>query len=204
MEIPDDVPAQIAGYTIFPLSIPPLPSFPVSAVHYLYVTPHQPKIPSPTASRSLFLTNTPFDSTDLHFKTLFSTQLGLPSGRVEDVEFEGRSCRNDFAEPATSRDANPALNKKRKRSKEPDYEKELELATALPAVWDRELRSNGRTAVVCFVDRASMETAFRAIKTVRKQKYNPVWGDGLQDKLLPLGSERRTTLPLAIDLAESE
>lgn len=194
MDTPKNLPAQIAGYTVFPLSIPPLPSFPVSAFHYLYIAPHQPKIPSPTASRSLFLTNTPFDSTDLHFKALFSTQLGLPSGRVEDVEFEGRSRRNDVAEPVTSHGANPALNKKRKRSKELNFEKELDSATALPAVWDRELRSNGRTAVIRFVDRASMETAFKAIKTVRKQKYNPIWGEGLQDKLPPLGSARRDTL----------
>ena len=195
MEMPEDVPAQIAGYTVLPLSIPPLPSFPVSAVHYLYVGPHQPKIPSPTASRSLFLTNTPFDSTELHFKTLFSTQLGLPSGRVEDVEFEGRSRRHDSAEPAASYDANPTSNKKRKRSKGLDYERELELATALPAVWDRELRSNGRTAVVRFVDRSSMETALKAVKAVRRQNSNPIWGEGVQDKLPPLGSARKITPP---------
>ena len=193
MDTPEDVPAQIAGYTVFPLSIPSLPSFPVAAVHYLYVAPHQPKIPSPTASRSLFLTNTPFDSTELHFKTLFSTQLGLPSGRVENVEFEGGSRSDDSAEPATSHDANPTSNKKRKRSKDLDYERELESATALPAVWDRELRSNGRTAVVRFVDRSSMETALKAIKAVRKRRHKPIWGEGLQDKLSPLGSARKIT-----------
>ena len=181
------IPLEIAGYTIFPLSLPPLPSFPEAATHYLYLAPHQPKIPTPTASRSLFLVNIPFDSTEIHIKHLFSTQVGLPAGRIEEVQFEGQrrkdSGKNEVPEAEASQQKK---NKKRKRRSGGNID-DMEGA-ALPPVWDRELQTNGLTAVVLFVDRASMEAAFRAVKVKRKEHSEPVWGEGLEGKVPALGS----------------
>lgn len=181
------VPSEIAGYTIFPLSLPPLPSFPEVATHYLYLAPHQPKIPTPTASRSLFLVNVPFDSTDIHIKHLFSTQIGLPAGRIEEVQFEGQRGKFDGRDGATASETSQhKKGKKRKRGKGGGSVEDME-DMALPPVWDRELHTNNRTAVLLFVDRASMEAAFKAVKLMRKERKEPVWGEGLEDKVPALG-----------------
>ena len=67
---------------------------------------------------------------------------------------------------------------------------EEEEDTALPPTWDRELRSRGLTAVVLFVDRASMEAALRAVKSARTQKKQPTWGGMVEEHLPPLGYAR--------------
>ena len=181
------IPLQISGYYILPLSLTPLPSFKTSATHYLYVTNHQPKIPTPTASRSLFLVNVPFDSTDAHIKHLLSTQLGLPNGRIEDVQFEGDKRKiQDLGETSATHTKNPRNSKKRKRSVGEKSAADLEAAT-LPSTWDRELQSMGGTGVVVFVDRASMDAVIKAVKPIRKEGKELIWGDGVEIKLPALG-----------------
>ena len=181
------IPLEIAGYTIFPLSLPPLPSFPHAATHYLYLIPHQPKIPTPTASRSLFLVNVPFDSTEIHIKHLFSTQLGLPAGRIEHVQFPGQRKDSGIDEASGPKASSNTKSKKRKRASTGGSLEDMEGA-ALPSVWDRDLQTNGLTAVVLFVDRASMDAAFKAVKVMRKDQREPVWGEGLEGKVPALGS----------------
>lgn len=182
------IPLQIAGYTIFLLSLPPLTSFPEAATHYLYLAPHQPRIPSPTASRSLFLVNIPFDSTEIHIKHLFSTQIGLPAGRIENVQFEGQRRKDSGThEPPGPEASQNRKSKKRKRGKSGGIFEGIE-GTALSSVWDRDLQTNGLTAVVLFVDRASMEAALKAVKVIRKERREPVWGEGLEGKVPALGS----------------
>ena len=182
------MPPHIAGYNILPLSLPPLPSFPEAATHYLYLVPHQPKIPTATASRSLFLVNVPFDSTETHIKHLLSIQIGLPAGRIEDVQFEGQrrkgSGMDESSGPKTHQNKK---SKKRKRGSNGNTIEEMEGA-ALPPVWDRDLQTNGLTAIVLFVDRASMDAALKAVKSARKEQREPVWGEGLEGKVPALGS----------------
>lgn len=181
------IPLQISGHHIIPLSLPPLLSFPTPATHFLYVSYHQPKIPTPTALRSLFLVNVPFDATDVHIKHLLSTQLGLPSGRVEDVYFED--------EEKKAQEPNEALiahlgdlkkSKKRKLSVVERSADEIE-AAKLPPIWDRNLHGVGHTAVVMLVDRASADAVIKAIKTVRKQRRQLTWGEGVETALPILG-----------------
>ena len=182
------VPLQVASYDILPLSLPPLPSFPEAATHYLYLCPHQPKIPNPTASRSLFLVNVPFDSTELHIKHLLSIQIGLPAGRIEDVRFDGQRKKVSGIEEASGVKASQhKKSKKRKRGSSGGSIEDIEGA-ALPPVWDRDLQTNGLTAVVLFVDRASMDAALKAVRSTRKERREPVWGQGLDDKVPALGS----------------
>ena len=182
----DEIPLEIAGYIIFPLSLPPLASFPVAATHYLYLAPHQPKIPTPTASRSLFLVNVPFDSTEIHIKHLFSIQIGLPAGRIEEVQFEGQRRKDREKNEASGAEAFQHTKSKKRKRKSGGNIEDMEGA-ALPPVWDRDLQTNGLTAVLLFVDRASMEAAFKAVKVMRKEHNEPIWGEGLEGKVPALG-----------------
>ena len=179
------IPLQVAGYNVLPLSFPQLPSFPKPATHYLYFAPHSPKIPTPTASRSLFLVNVPFDTTEQHIKHLFSAQIGLPAGRIEDVQFA-----NQRRNVGNGVEAKPKQDKKGKKRKRESDGTDLEDAegSALPSTWDRNLQYKGLTAVVLFVDRASMDAALRAAKALRKERIEPVWGEGIEDKVPALGS----------------
>ena len=178
---------EVSGSRILPISLPPLPSYPVPATHYLYLRPHEPKLPTPAAPRSLFLVNVPFDSTELHIKRLFSVQLGLPSGRVEEVQFEGTRRRTEGSEIAVVVPKKEKKGKKRKRGHEHGDIDELD-GTALPATWDRELRTDGRTAVVVFVDRVSMEAAYKAVKGLGRGGTIPIWGEGVEGKVPSLGT----------------
>ena len=182
------VPSSIGGFTVLPLSLPPLPSFATPATHYLYVAPHEPKIPTPTAARSLFLVNVPFDATEAHIKHLFSSQLALSHGRIEDVRFEADKKREKYVSGVVVQPAvQSKRGKKRKRASE-DIPIDEEEGTALPSVWDRRLQRNGGTAVVLFIDRASMETALKEVKKKHKAGNDIVWGDGVEEKLPKLGS----------------
>lgn len=190
-------PSQISGHHIVPLSLPPLPSFPTPATHYLYVSNHQPKQPTTTAPRSLFLVNVPFNATNVHIKHLLSTQLGLPNGRIEDVYFEGEEKKAQ--EPTEALIAHPSDAKKGKKRKRSVVERSAdETETAkLPSTWDRSLHGVGRTAVVMFVDRASADAVIKAIKIVRKQRKQLFWGEGIDSALPTLGFARMPShLPL--------
>lgn len=180
-----DLPLQISGFYILPLSLPALPSFPTPATHYLYIINHQPKIPTATATRSLFLVNVPFDATENHIKYLLSVQIQLPVGRIEAVQFEGEGQK---AEDNSYKQATVAKKgKKRKRVEENENTEEIEGAS-LPSTWDRELKGIGRTAIVILVDRASMEAVIRAIKKTRKDGKEPVWGEESDSMTPKLGS----------------
>lgn len=185
-----EIPLEISGYFILPLSLPPLPSFPTSAAHFLYLAKHQPKIPTIITSRALFLVNVPFDATDAHIKRLFSTQLDLPNGRIEDVNFEGeKSVAQDRSVPLSTSSTFAKKGRKRKRPLEDRYRQDIEGAE-LPPTWDRELRGIGTTAVVVFVDQASLDAVIKAVKKTRKDMKEPVWGEGLEDNIPPLGPSR--------------
>lgn len=170
------------------MSLLPLPSYPVHATHYLYLRPHEPKLPTPTAARSLFLVNVPFDATEHHIKNLLSIQIGLSQGRIEEIQFAGskkpvdKSAENGAEEPGKGK-----KGKKRKRAHRTGDIEELEGAP-LPSTWDRELRKDGLTAVVVFVDRPSMDAAYKAVKRIRKDGVAPVWGEGSEEKAPLLGS----------------
>jgi len=181
------IPTAIASYHILPLSLLPLPALPQPATHYLYLAPHVPKIPTASAVRSLFVVNVPFDATIAHIKHLFSIQLGLSHGRIEDVQFASEKRPVLGHEPL----APPALmekrGKKRKRLSHVGPIEELEGA-GLPPCWDRDLELNGGTAVIIFVDRASMDAALKAVKKVQKNSISIIWGEGLEDVVPELGS----------------
>ena len=197
----NSVPQQISDYHVLPIALPPLVAYPTPATHYLYLRTHEPKLPTPSTPRSLFLVNLPTDASEAHIKHLFSSQLGLPSGRIEIVQFEGSKSKalTPLGEraPVATEDANSAKKKgkKRKRGDEGGVALDLECAR-LPDTWDRGLHRSGSTAVVVFVDRASTDALLKAVKRATKEGTNLVWGEGLEGRLPPLGSA--STLPKVI------
>ncbi|EAQ92314.1 hypothetical protein CHGG_00549 [Chaetomium globosum CBS 148.51] len=117
-------PATIGEFSILPVSIAPLPSFPKNVVHYLYVRRNAPKIPTVADARSLFLTNVPVDSTEAHLRALFASLVG--AGRFESATFEDErkdahslaQSPIDAAQPAHAARLLQAHGKKRKREDE--------------------------------------------------------------------------------------
>ncbi|KAL2131821.1 hypothetical protein VTI74DRAFT_4565 [Chaetomium olivicolor] len=189
-------PATIGEFSVLPVSIPPLPSFPKTAIHYLYVRRNTPKIPTPTDTRSLFLTNVPVDSTEAHLRALFASLVG--AGRFESATFEDErkdahsqtQSPIDAAQPAHAARLLQAHSKKRKREDEEAERAREEAAARLPSTWTRPLRRSGSTAVVLLADEKSVEQVLKAIGKVHKTKKYPTWGgDNLpQGKVPPLGS----------------
>ena len=185
---PVKAPLQVSDYYILPISLPPLKSFPTPATHYIYIRPHEPKIPDPTTSRSLFIVNVPIDATDIHIKHLFSTQLDLPSGRIEEVRFENINKRVNVLDNETTNNK-PRAGKSRKRKRGADLESlELLENSDMPNTWDRDIHRRGSNAVVVFVDRVSMETVVKAVKRIRKLRKTIVWGERTEGFLPQLGS----------------
>ncbi|WEW59862.1 hypothetical protein PRK78_005343 [Emydomyces testavorans] len=180
-------PLSLSGFTVLPLELPPLPSLPKPATHFLYLQPHQPRIPDPDSPRSLFIVNVPVTSTVTHFKHIFGTQLS--AGRVELVKFHDAPGKRSG--PLVEPTPKPSLNrgKKRKRETANDLETKLE-SIRLPQTWDRELQTPGAHAVVVFVDKPSMEASLKAAKKAAKSGSKIVWGQGIEEKLPPLGLRR--------------
>ncbi|RAL64082.1 hypothetical protein DID88_003270 [Monilinia fructigena] len=177
-----NIPTTIGdNYAVLPIAVPSTPAYPVTSIHHIYLRQHAPKIPTENDSRSLFVTNLPIDSTDVHIRNVFASLIGV--GRVEDVRFEGE--RDDVT--AQKQIEIISQSKKRKRGSE------VEIDTNLPQGWDRQLRFKGRTAVVLLVDEKSVESALKAIrktcKSGKESKY-PIWGAGTEGKVPALGSAR--------------
>ncbi|APA07517.1 hypothetical protein SS1G_00995 [Sclerotinia sclerotiorum 1980 UF-70] len=169
------------NYTILPVAIPSTPAYPITSTHHIYLRQHTPKIPTENDSRSLFATNLPIDSTDVHIRSIFAALIGV--GRVEGVRFDGE--KEEITEQQQIETV--SQSKKRKRGNN------VQIDTSLPQGWDRQLRFKGRTAVVLLVDEKSVESVLKAArktcKSGKESKY-PVWGSGTEGKVPALGSAR--------------
>lgn len=186
------IPKTIGEFSILPLSIPPLPSYPHAVTHHLYVRRHEPKNPSPDDSRSLFVTNVPTDSTEPHFRAIIASLLG--PGRFESIQFEAdKKPTLASLEPAQAARLSAAASRKRKRddadSEDDESEEDIEAQVArLPSTWTRQVHRSGSTAVILLADDKSVDLVLKAISKAHKTKKFPVWGDGVTEKVPPLGS----------------
>ncbi|KAJ5225091.1 hypothetical protein N7468_006316 [Penicillium chermesinum] len=178
---------EVAGYTTLPLQLPQTPAFSVQATHYLYIRPHEPRIPDPDSARSLFLVNAPIDTTETHLRHLFGTQLS--AGRVSSVQFEDVPTKKQGVAAAT--ESNLAHRpKKRKRATADDLQSKLD-DISLPQTWDRQLHKSGAHVIVVFADRSSMEASMKAAAKAAKKGTKIVWGEGIpESKIPPLGTQR--------------
>lgn len=183
--------STIGDFSILPVHIPPLPSYPHPTTHHLYLRRNAPKIPTPDDARSLFIINVPADSTHLHFRALFTALLG--AGRFESVSFEddrkpASQALADLLLPAqAARLASHSKKRKRDDDAAAQHAKEEE-AARLPAPWSRPLRRSGGTAVVVLADERSVEKALKAVGKAAKSGKHPVWGAGVPEQDRTLGS----------------
>ncbi|KAI5860052.1 ribosomal RNA-processing protein 7-domain-containing protein [Durotheca rogersii] len=174
-----------AEFSTLPISIPPCASFPVDVVHYLYLRRNSPKIPTPNDGRSLFIVNVPADSTEPHFRALFASLVG--AGRFESIAFEQGKKSSASHEPAEA--VRLAAYGKRKWADEELRNSIDEAAAELPSTWTRQLYRSGSSAIALLADEKSVDLVLKAVKKVRKPKDYPVWGEGVNDKAPPLGSQ---------------
>lgn len=183
------IPKTIGDFSVLPLSIPPLPSYPHSTTYYVYARRHAPNRPTPDDDRSLFVTNVPVDSTEAHFRAIVSTLAG--NGKFESISFEAdRKGKPVSLEPAQAARLASAASRKRKRDEsDSDSEDEEEQVARLPPTWTRELHRSGSTAVIVLADEKSVDIVLKAIAKVHKSKKYPVWGEGVKDKVPPLGAQ---------------
>lgn len=161
--------SAVADFLVLPLHVPAQPSFSREAIHYLYLRPNAPRVPTEDTPREVFLVNVPIDATATNLRTLFAEQLG--GSRVEKVDFEGVRVAKGIKATAPASDAKKGKKRKRE-SDDAAYGLGGQEIGLLPEVWDRPLLHSGATAVVRFVDRASAELtlreARRAVKSGRK------------------------------------
>lgn len=183
------IPKTIGEFSVLPLSIPPLPSYPQTTTHYVYARRHAPNRPTPDDDRSLFVTNVPVDSTEAHFRVVISNLAG--NGKFESISFEAdRKVKPVSLEPAQAARLASAASRKRKRDEsDSESEDEEEQVARLPPTWARELHRSGSTAVIVLADEKSVDIVLKAIAKVHKSKKYPVWGEGVKDKVPPLGPQ---------------
>ncbi|CAO2657922.1 Nn.00g071820.m01.CDS01 [Neocucurbitaria sp. VM-36] len=189
-------PTAVADFTILSLTLPALSGLPShhgdTAKHYMYIKPHSPSIPTADDERSLFIANVPIDASEKNLRALFADQLG--GAMVERVEFDAsipaermhKRFKSDVARHAGT-DAAEQRGKKRKRN----FEREEKMVaegvvededSALPAVWNGELRKSGSGAVVVFVDKKSARGAMKEVIKAVKEGIKISWtssGEGL-------------------------
>ena len=110
------------------------------------------------------------------------------------MQFEGQREKSSGMDEASIPKVNQnKKSKKRKRGNSVGVIEDMKGAS-LPSVWDRELQTNGLTAVVLFVDRASMDAALKAVKSIRKEGDELVWGEGLGGNIPALGSASQSLI----------
>ncbi|KZZ99030.1 hypothetical protein AAL_02581 [Moelleriella libera RCEF 2490] len=179
--------ADGAYFAVLPILMPALPSFPHSAVHEIRVRRNAPKIPSANDSRSLFLKNIPTDSTEPHFRAVFTSLVG--AGRFETIIFEDDSESALSIDPAQAMKVQQLARKRKMADVEAEERSRQEQEAQLLPMWTRKLHSSSGTAVVLLADEKSVHSVLRAIAKVQKNKKFPVWGENLADEVPSLGSE---------------
>lgn len=173
-------------FVVLPIEILPTLAYPHSALHEVRVRRNNPKVPTANDSRSLFLKNIPVDSTEAHFRSVFTHLLG--AGRFETITFEDDRVPASSVDPAQAMRLND-LARKRKRADVEDEERRREDdAAKLPEAWTRRLQKSSSTAVVLLADEKSVQLALKAIAKLTKNKRFPVWGEDLAGDVPPLGA----------------
>ncbi|KAF2127944.1 hypothetical protein P153DRAFT_342940 [Dothidotthia symphoricarpi CBS 119687] len=182
-------PTTVADFTILILTLPPLPSLPAQhqhAKHFLYAKPHAPSVPTPTAEKSLFVANVPVDATEANLRALFADHLG--GSRVASVQFDSA-----VPEATAHKRWKSAVGVGGKRKREEGEEDVAEGVvededSALPRVWNGEVRRSGCGAVVEFVDKRSARGALKEMQRIGKEGRGVPWMAGMG-----LGVDRYTS-----------
>jgi len=174
-------------FSTLPITIPPLPSYPIQATHYIYLRRNAPKITTADDSRSLYLANVPADSTEAHFRALFSSLVG--AGRFESVAFEHERRTTKVSHEPAQAERLAKHHKKRKREDEELQNRKEEAAAELPQMWTRDIHRSGSSAIALLADEKSVDLVLKAIKKLQKSKKYPIWGEGVKATAPSLGTQ---------------
>lgn len=173
-------------FAILSVQIPPEPSFPETAVHQIRIRRNAPKIPTADDSRSLFLKNIPTDSTEPHFRAVFTQLVG--AGRFESITFDDENKTAQSVDPLRATKINDMARKRKRDEIEAEERKNQDVAARLPEIWTRQLHRSSGTAIVLLADEKSVQLVLKAIAKTNKTKKYPVWGEGLADDVPELGT----------------
>ncbi|OAA69501.1 hypothetical protein ISF_02771 [Cordyceps fumosorosea ARSEF 2679] len=172
-------------FVILPIQMPPCPSFPETAVHEIRLRRNAPKIATANDSRTLFLKNIPADSTEQHFRAVFTQLVG--AGRFEGISFEDEGSATHSLDPAQTVKINTIAKKRKRDDVELEEEEKERQAIQLPEIWTRKLLRSSSTAVVLLADEKSVQLVLKAISKANKTKKYPVWEDESSRGVSPLG-----------------
>ncbi|KAK3179452.1 hypothetical protein K4F52_009113 [Lecanicillium sp. MT-2017a] len=180
-------PLESGGDQFVALSIqmPPSPAFPHTALHEVRIRRNAPKIPTANDSRSLFLKNVPSDSTEPHFRSVFSQLVG--AGRFESITFDDEASATYSYDPAQATKINTIARKRKREDLEAEEQEREQNESQLPNIWTRKLHTSSSTAIVLLADEKSVQLVLKAITKTNKNKKYPVWGEGLADDVPSLG-----------------
>jgi ribosomal RNA-processing protein 7 len=180
------VPTKVQDFAVLSLALPPLPSYPKPATHYIYLRPDASKSiegHDTDTPRSLFVANIPIDSTEAAFRNLFKSLCGA---RLERVDFEGELRKPGLVAVSGEAIVQGTLvtvpvevkrGKKRKRGGEPEdvkVKKALE-EMELPRTWDRETWKSGSNATVVFVDQTTRDLVLKECRRIAKRNGTVEW-----------------------------
>ncbi|KAH9906883.1 ribosomal RNA-processing protein 7-domain-containing protein [Xylariomycetidae sp. FL2044] len=174
-------------FSVLPITLPPLPSYPVQATHYIYLRRNAPKVATADDSRSLYLANVPSDSSEPHFRALFSSLVG--AGRFETIVFGQDKKQSKVSHEPAQASRIAAHQRKRKRDDTEAQNAIEEAAAELPDTWTRQLHRSGGSAVALLADERSVESVLKAVRKLTKANKYPVWGEGVRETAAPLGSQ---------------
>lgn len=164
----------MADFAILPIKIPGTPSYPSSAIHEVRIRRNAPKIPTADDSRSLFLKNIPADSTEGHFRAVFSELVG--AGRFETMSFDDATTTRSLPVDSAQAIKLAGFRKRKREEVEAEEREREEQASQLPPIWPRRLQRSSSTAVVLLADEKSVQLVLKAIAKVHKTRKYPSWG----------------------------
>lgn len=173
-------------FAILPIRMPPVSSYPHSAVHEVRIRKNAPRVPTANDSRSLFLKNIPSDSTEAHFRAVFSDLVG--AGRFETILFDDAPASSLPVDPAQATKLEAFARKRKRADIDAEENQREEQASQLPQIWTRKLHQSSGTAVVLLADEKSVLLVLKAISKLQKSKKYPVWGDNISGDVPLLGS----------------
>lgn len=173
-------------FAILPIRMPAVPSFPTTAVHEIRIRRNAPNVPTADDSRSLFLKNVPADSTEAHFRAVFTALVG--AGRFETIKFDDEPTAVLAVDPAHAAKVAGFARKRKRADLEAEELAREEEAVRLPEIWTRRLHRSSGTAVALLADEKSVQLVLKAIAKLQKTKKYPVWGENVGDDVPPLGA----------------
>ena len=177
------LPREVAGFSILPVTLSGSTAYPKDVKHYLFIKRQESPDDDEKSERSLFITNIPSLTTELHIKHMFKTQ--LRAGLVDHVVFSDEgNVREASIPPQHNRNG-----RKRKRITADALDNSLE-SFKLPSTWTGTPHVLGSNCVATFIDKANADMALKAVKRASNPGTQLHWDADVEEQLPPAGLQR--------------